>query len=209
MLVYLGLIHRENMQIEGFFYYLSLGVFQAAVIHYVVAKIIGPIIFGRGWCAYACWTAMVLDLLPYKIIKQERVNKLGALRILVFILSLAYFCLIFIYKQEKIEHIMYISFIAGNLIYYIVGITFACIFKDNRAFCKYFCPVVVFLKPASYFSLLRVKVNNKKCISCNKCKKVCPMNVDMLSNKYNRKYGTECIQCLDCVMECPEKALSW
>jgi hypothetical protein len=37
MLVYLGLICRENMQIEGFWYYLFLGVFEAAVIHYAVA----------------------------------------------------------------------------------------------------------------------------------------------------------------------------
>ena len=66
MLLYLGLLSQENMQIEGFWYYLFLGVFEAAVIHYAVAKIFGPLLFGRGWCGYACWTAMVLDLLPYK-----------------------------------------------------------------------------------------------------------------------------------------------
>ena len=37
MLVYLGLISRENMQIEGFWYYLFTGVFEAATIHYAVA----------------------------------------------------------------------------------------------------------------------------------------------------------------------------
>ena len=67
MLVYLGLICRENMQIEGFWYYLFTGVFEAATIHYAVAKIFGPLLFGRGWCGYACWTAMVLDFLPYKV----------------------------------------------------------------------------------------------------------------------------------------------
>ena len=66
MLVYLGLINRENMQIEGFWYYLFTGAFEAATIHYAVAKIFGPLIFGRGFCGYACWTAMVLDFLPYK-----------------------------------------------------------------------------------------------------------------------------------------------
>ena len=67
MLIYLGLICGENMQIEGFWYYLFTGVFEAATIHYAVAKIFGPLIFGRGWCGYACWTAMVLDFLPYKV----------------------------------------------------------------------------------------------------------------------------------------------
>ena len=67
MLVYLGFIKGENMQIEGFWYYLFTGVFEAATIHYAVAKLFGPLLFGRGWCGYACWTAMVLDFLPYKI----------------------------------------------------------------------------------------------------------------------------------------------
>lgn len=61
MLIYLGVISRENMQIEGFWYYLFLGVFEAATIHYAVAKIFGPLLFGRGWCATPvgqlwCWT---------------------------------------------------------------------------------------------------------------------------------------------------------
>ncbi len=76
MLVYLGLICQENMQIEGFWYYLFTGVFEAATIHYAVAKIFGPLLFGRGWCGYACWTAMVLDFLPYKIPRQQR-RKIG------------------------------------------------------------------------------------------------------------------------------------
>ena len=79
MLVYLGLLSNENMQIEGFWYYLFLGVFEAATIHYAVAKIFGPLLFGRGWCGFACWTAMVLDLLPYKTPEQPR-KKLGFLR---------------------------------------------------------------------------------------------------------------------------------
>ena len=44
-LVYLGLICQENMQIEGFWYYLFIGVFEAATIHYAVAKIFGPLLF--------------------------------------------------------------------------------------------------------------------------------------------------------------------
>lgn len=60
MLFYLGIISQENMQIEGFWYYLFLGTFEAATIHYAIAKIFGPLIFGRGWCGYACWTAMIV-----------------------------------------------------------------------------------------------------------------------------------------------------
>ncbi len=84
MLVYLGLLSNENMQIEGFWYYLFLGVFEAAVIHYAVAKIFGPLFFGRGWCGYACWTAMVLELLPFKTPRYPR-RRIGFIRYIVFL----------------------------------------------------------------------------------------------------------------------------
>ena len=35
-------------------------------------KIFGPLLFGRGWCGYACWTAMVLDFLPYNQPQKPR-----------------------------------------------------------------------------------------------------------------------------------------
>ena len=57
-----GLICNGNMQMEGFWYYLFSGVFEMATSHYVVAKIFGPLRFDRGWCGYACWTAMVLEV---------------------------------------------------------------------------------------------------------------------------------------------------
>ena len=206
MLVYLGLIRHENMQIEGFWYYLFTGVFEAATIHYAVAKIFGPLIFGRGWCGYACWTAMVLDLLPYKVPKQPR-KKLEWIRYITFAASLIFVAALFLAKVGNIERIMFWAFIAGNVLYYAAGIMLAYVFKDNRAFCKYICPITVFLKPMSYFSLLRIKYDKEKCISCGKCKRVCPMNVDVTDNSRKRENGTECILCMECVKNCPKSAL--
>lgn len=79
--------------------------------------------------------------------------------------------------------------------------------KDNRAFCKYICPITVFLKPMSYFALFRVTCDKEKCISCGKCKYVCPMDVDVTDNSRNRENGTECILCMECVKACPKRAL--
>ncbi len=206
MLLYLGVICGENMQIEGFWYYLFTGVFEAATIHYAVAKIFGPLLFGRGWCGYACWTAMVLDFLPYKS-SPGRQKKLGWIRYAVFVGSLIFVSALFLSNAGNIERIMFWSFIAGNLIYYAVGITLAFVMKDNRAFCKYICPVTVFLKPMSYFSALRITCDPDKCVSCGKCKKVCPMDVDVLDNSRKRENGTECILCMECVKNCPKDAL--
>ena len=207
MLIYLGLISGENMQLEGFWYYLFTGVFEAATIHYAVAKIFGPLMFGRGWCGYACWTAMVLDFLPYKTPRNGRRKNLEKIRYFTFILSLVFVSSLFLLGVGNLERIMFWSFLVGNILYYTVGIALAFGLKDNRAFCKYICPITVFLKPSSYFSLLRIKCNKDKCISCGKCRRVCPMDVDVTDNSRKRRNGTECILCMECVKNCPKDAL--
>lgn len=206
MLVCLGFISGENMQIEGFWYYLFIGVFEAATIHYAVAKIFGPLVFGRGWCGYACWTAMVLDFLPYKVPERPR-RTFGWVRYVTFAASLVFVAALFLAHVGNIERIMFWAFIIGNVAYYAVGIAMAYALHDNRAFCKYVCPVTVFLKPMSYFSLLRITCDHDKCIECGRCRRMCPMEVDMLDDSRKRENGTECILCLECTRNCPRKAL--
>ena len=206
MLIYLGLICNENMQIEGFWYYLFTGVFEAATIHYAVAKIFGPLLFGRGWCGYACWTAMVLDFLPYRVPAGPR-KKIGWIRYITFSASLVFVAALFLTYTGNLEHIMFWAFIIGNVLYYASGIALAFLFKDNRAFCKYICPITVFLKPMSYFAVMRIKCDRDKCVSCGKCRRVCPMDVDVTDNSRKRENRTECILCMECVKNCPKNAL--
>ena len=205
MLVFLGLMCRENMQIEGFWFYLFSGVLGAGVPHYAIAKIFGPLLFGRGWCGYACWTAMILDLLPYKTPASPRKN-IGWIRYVMFGLSLALVVLL-MYLGKANRTTMFYLFVAGNVLYYAVGIILALALKDNRALCKYICPITVFLKPMSYFSWLRIKCDEEKCIHCGKCLKVCPMDVEVNSNARSRKNATECILCQKCKKACPVNAL--
>ena len=151
-------------------------------------------------------TTMILDLLPYKTPKEPRKN-LGYIRYIVFTLSLLFVGALFVFNVPNLERVMFWSFIVGNLLYYAVGIVLAFVFKDNRAFCKYICPITIFLKPASYFSLMRIKHDEEKCIDCGLCKKICPMNVDMMDNSRKRINGTECILCMKCIEKCPQNAL--
>ena len=205
MLVFLGLICKENMQIEGFWYYLFSGMLGAGVLHYAIAKIFCPLLFGRGWCGYACWTAMILDLLPFKKSAKPR-KRLGFIRYIMFALSLGIVILLIICGKANKTNMFYL-FVAGNVLYYVVGIILAFVLKDNRAFCKYICPITVFLKPMSYYSVLRVKCDESKCIQCGKCLEVCPMEVEVNNNSRSRKNATECILCQKCKTACPVKAL--
>jgi ferredoxin-type protein NapH len=74
------LMGHENVQIEGFVFGLATGVIQMTVIHYLIAKIFGPLLFGRLWCGWACWTVMILDLLPFRRPSGRLPGRWGGLR---------------------------------------------------------------------------------------------------------------------------------
>lgn len=153
-----------------------------------------------------------LDFLPYKNPNkggvQER-KKFGFVRYIMFFASLIFVSFLFIagVSDPDKQRIMFYVFIIGNMVYYAVGIVLAYLLKDNRAFCKYICPVTVFLKPMSYFSVMRVVCDEEKCVDCDICRKTCPMEVDMRDSSRRRKNGTECIQCGECIRACPKGAL--
>lgn len=149
---------------------------------------------------------MVLDFLPYKVPAAPR-KPFGWIRYITFAASLLFVAALFLAKVGNIERIMFWAFIVGNIAYYAIGILLAFLLKDNRAFCKYLCPVTVFLKPMSYFSLIRIQCKPDKCVNCGTCKQVCPMDVDVTDNARSRKNGTECILCMECVKHCPKGAL--
>lgn len=118
--------------------------------------------------------------------------------------SLLFVAALFLLGVPGKKKIMFWSFLVGNALYYGVSIALALALKDNRAFCKYICPITVFLKPMSKYFLLRVKVDESKCVACGKCKRVCPMEVDVTDNRRSRSNGTECILCMECVENCPK-----
>ena len=212
MLIFVGLVERENMQLEGFFFYLLSGLFAGSVIHYLIGKIFGPFLFGRYWCGWACWTVMVLDLLPHKRSSGRIPGKLGWLRYAHFILSLGivlFFWFGLGYRTKSYGNTELYWLLFGNAIYYFLGITLALVLKDNRAFCKYICPITALLKATSRFSLLKIEGDEKKCNECGACVKTCPMDIrisDYVKNG-DRVLSTECILCHTCINTCPEKAL--
>jgi polyferredoxin len=213
MLVFLGLIQRENMQIEGFFFYLLAGIFAGAVIHYLVAKVFGPLVFNRGWCGWACWTAMVLDLLPFRRNPQGRLpGKWGNLRYVHFGISLALVLVLWFgvgYRVTVQSTIELWWLLAGNLFYYLSAVILAFSLKDNRAFCKYLCPIPTLQKPGTRFALIKIEGDESICTDCGACVKACPMDIRIpeYTHQGKRVLSTECILCFDCVNVCTKGAL--
>ena len=213
MLGFLGLINKENMQIEGFFFYLLSGIFGGSLIHYLVAKISGPILYGRGSCGWACWTAMVLDFLPYKRNKKHRVAaKWESLRYIHFAISLSLVLVLwflFQYRTIPVGQAALAWLLVGNAFYFGAAIILAFALEHNRAFCKYLCPMTAILKVTSRFAFLKIEGDNEKCKQCGACNKACPMDINIMEYVRNgeRVLSTECIFCMTCTTACPDKLL--
>ena len=213
LLVFLGFLKKENMQLEGFFFYLLSGFFTGSVIHYLVAKITGPILYGRGYCGWACWTAMVLDFLPHKRNMTGRLaakwEKLRVVHFGVSLLSILGLWFLFQYRPSPAGQIALAWLIGGNAFYYASAFILAFTLKDNRAFCKYLCPVTTILKATSRFAFLKIEGDREKCTECGACSKACPMDIDIMQYVINGKrvLSTECIFCLTCTTVCPEGIL--
>jgi len=204
---------HENVQIEGFVFGLLTGVVQMAVIHYFIAKIIGPLLFGRLWCGWACWTVMVLDLLPFRRPSGRLLGRWGWLRYIHLALSVALVLLlvfVFGFREGATGPAAVAWFIIGNLTYYAVGVALAYALRDNRAFCKYLCPVSVPLKITSRFSLLKIGGEAAKCTDCGACVTTCPMDVRIPEYIRNgqRVLSTECSLCQTCITVCAPGALA-
>lgn len=216
-LILIGIINRENLQLEETVFFIWAGVFSRVLIHYAIAKVLGPLLFRRAFCSWACWTAAILEWLP---IKENRKipQKYTYIRFLVLIISIV-IPIAFIYTgyNYKYLHLNKASgqmsalywFLIGNGFYYAFAIALAFIFKKKRAFCKIACPVSLIMKVPSLIGKIRRKPTGNDCIDCGKCNKVCPMDVDVVSYIKNGKHvnSTECILCSACIEACPVSAI--
>ena len=87
----------------------------------------------------------------------------------------------------------------------LLAITLLASMSIHRPFCKYLCPLGAFYSLFQKISLLRMKLDRDKCVSCGKCEAVCPMDVRVTKDPNN----AECIRCASCIRSCPEGALTF
>lgn len=213
LLLFVPIVNNENFQLEGIVFLLSIGFFSKGVIHYAVAKVFGPLIWGRGFCGWACWTAAILDWLPIEN-RGKVPPKLKHLRYIVFIISISFpLSLVIFFSYDVRENYLnkteMVWMLVGNGIYFLIAIPLAYVFKDRRAFCKIACPVAVVMKVPSSISMINIKPSDKECIRCGQCNKHCPMDINVMSfiGKGKRVRSNECIFCMECKIVCPVGAI--
>jgi|WetSurMetagenome_2_1015567.scaffolds.fasta_scaffold228283_2 ferredoxin-type protein NapH len=214
MVLFIGLRMKVNMQIEMFFFLIFSWTFGGAIVHYLPAKVVGPILFNRGWCGWGCWTASILDLFPWKKKLPGRIRNLGIgryihLALIITLTAILWFA--YGYKPRQGRPDVVLWFCIGNMLYYISGIVLAIMLKDNRAFCKYLCPIPPIQKILGRFSLFKITVNKTTCIHCGACDISCPMDLkiqEYIAEENGKINSTECILCSVCQQVCPKKAIA-
>lgn len=225
-LLFIGIFQHENLQIEETVFYAILffhtGIFTRVLIHYAIAKILGPLIWGRGFCGWACWTAAVLEWLPIRTNKPIP-DGLARIRYLVLGLSILIPVIFILSGYDWVRnHITesggvivtsrmgsFLWFITGNIAYYAAAIILAFRFGKKRAFCKIACPVSIVMKAPARLAILRRRPSGNKCIQCGKCNAACPMDVDIMRSisAGEKLRSTECISCIACTGVCPQEAI--
>jgi ferredoxin-type protein NapH len=206
----------RNVQLEGLFFGLLTGVAVGPVVHYLLGKVLIPLPLGRVWCGWACWTGAIVDQLPFRRPAGWLAIPYRRGRLLHFVLSLALVSTLVLalgYRGGAVGQQASLWFLVGNAVYAVLAIGLALRLRDNRAFCKYACPVSVILRITARPALVKIAGDAEACRSCSSraCTTLCPMDVDIPAyvSDGTRILSTECILCGHCVAVCPPNTLGF
>ncbi len=80
----------------------------------------------------------------------------------------------------------------------VLGIFLVWMVFASRPFCRTTCPLGAILGLFNKVSLYRMTVEDDKCLRCDACKKVCPVEIKI----YEHPDSPDCIRCLECKKAC-------
>ena len=190
------------------------------------------VLLGRFVCGFLCpfgWLQELLHKIPGKKISTKKLKPLTYIKYVVLLFAVVllpvlvvndvgmgdpFFCK-YVCPQGVLEGAIPLAIAnagirsaLGHLFTWKLAVLIAVVVLSvlfYRPFCKWICPLGAFYALMNKVSLLGIRVDACKCVSCGKCSKVCQMDVDVVRAPNH----AECIRCGKCIGACPVDAISY
>ncbi len=190
------------------------------------------VLLGRFVCGFLCpfgWLQELLHKIPGKKISTKKLKPLTYIKYVVLLFAVVllpvlvvndvgmgdpFFCK-YVCPQGVLEGAIPLAIAnagirsaLGHLFTWKLAVLIAVVVLSvlfYRPFCKWICPLGAFYALMNRVSLLGIRVDACKCVSCGKCSKICQMDVDVVRAPNH----AECIRCGKCIGACPVDAISY
>lgn len=172
------------------------------------------LLFGRVYCAYACpqtvFSELAHDLdtlakrLTRRVSPQRRPLALRAISLTgIAVLSVAaavFFLAYFAPLPAVVSRLVHFDFTlwVGAIGAFTALVAFLDFVLVRESFCHTACPYGLLQGVIEDGKSLHVKFEEKGCIECNACARVCPMDIDIR----NGPFQIECTRCGSCIDAC-------
>ena len=185
--------------------------------------------FGRAWCGYLCPAGGLQECVGRCNDKAAKQGWRNNIKYVIWSIWMISVIVTFILGKNHVtidpffmtDHGISVTEIHNYIIYYgvLLILVLPSLIHGRRASCHYICWMAPFMVIGSFVGRslhlpqLHIEADRSACISCNRCKKACPMGLDVtqMVQEGRNSRCTECILCGACVDECPKKVLrySW
>ncbi len=196
-------------------------VINGSFIVFTLMFLLG-IFFGRLWCGYFCPTGGMSDCFARFSSKEPKQGWRNYIKYGIWLVWLSGVVICHALGKGEYtiqpffmtDHGISVSNIYCYIIYYGIILLFLlpAILHGKRATCHYICWMAPFMAMGYrlgrllHLPQLRMQVKKDGCVSCGKCRKACPMSLDVpalvKAGGINSLNSAECILCGECASAC-------
>lgn len=188
----------------GGLWYPVLGYFMILVF---AAIFLSSPLRGRWFCGNLCPRGSLVDFWISKISKKKKIpSTLRSLwiRLPIFFVLMGFmvYRITNIFGSLDTFRKIGMVFVTMCLVTTAIAVLLGS-YLNPRAWCS-FCPMGTAQRLLGR-NRYQLKLTEEKCVKCNKCEKVCPMQLKVHENEIK----LDCIKCGRCISVCPKNALQF